>query len=664
MASGLDFDPERFERQSFELVRRGFEPSAVQRELQRAAAAVRELQRQVESLGGQLRAAQSSDTEPLEARRVAEALGAEATKVLDAAHAAAVERAERAEREAEAVREEAIAAADAIRAEAEAERERILEEAAREAEAVAEDGRLRGREMVNEAQVVRERMLGDLARKRQTGRAQVEQLRAGRDRLLESLSIAQASLDTAMKDLVESVPEARAAAERAGIRISNEPTPSAEVMEAEIESARLVGHPLIEGIPGPGVVDEPASPDPTFITAEMEALTHVDAALEAESRGVFDQDEADEADAEAESDGADAEAESESDVGDAEAESAGADAEPESDEADAEPESDGADAEPESDEADAETDMADLEAVEDVETVDEDDVESPAGSGEDVDDEADPPEPTDADAKVATPADDIFARLRENQASDDENDPGPDEVPPAEPENTAEPANEPDGVSDITDEAGPSDDDESPVVDPDAEVVQRTVSTALRAVKKVLVEEQGILLDGIRQHGAGAISSVVEDEDAHADPYESAAEPALVALAEALGGTGDSAILDVGCAQLRAVALLPVRRRLLEACEASDDADELTDIVRGLYRETRARRLPSAVAAAVTAVRGAVALATASGQVRWQIDPAGPCGADCADNALAGAIEAGSPFPTGALHPPTDSSCTCWLVAI
>ena len=30
--------------------------------------------------------------------------------------------------------------------------------------------------MVNEAQAVRERMLSDLARKRQTGRAQVEQL--------------------------------------------------------------------------------------------------------------------------------------------------------------------------------------------------------------------------------------------------------------------------------------------------------------------------------------------------------------------------------------------------------------------------------------------------------------------------------------------------------
>ena len=48
------------------------------------------------------------------------------------------------------------------------------------------------------------------------GWQQVEQLRAGRDRLLEALSVAQASLDTAMKDLIDSVPEARSAAERAG----------------------------------------------------------------------------------------------------------------------------------------------------------------------------------------------------------------------------------------------------------------------------------------------------------------------------------------------------------------------------------------------------------------------------------------------------------------
>ena len=114
-------------------------------------------------------------------------------QVLEAAHAAAAERAERAEREAEAIRAEALAAADTTRAEAIAAREETLATAERDAEEVAEEGRQRGRDMVNEAQAVRRRMLSDPARKRQTGRAQVEQL-AGRDRLLESLTIARSLL--------------------------------------------------------------------------------------------------------------------------------------------------------------------------------------------------------------------------------------------------------------------------------------------------------------------------------------------------------------------------------------------------------------------------------------------------------------------------------------
>lgn len=584
MASGHDFDPENFERQSFELVRRGFEPLAVQRELQRAAGVVRDLHRQMESLERELRAVQSVEPEPLEARRVAEALGAEATQVLDAAHAAAAERAERAEREAEAVRAEAIAAADAIRVEANADREEILAEAAREAEAVAEDGRRRGRDMVNEAQVVRERMLGDLARKRQTGRAQVEQLRAGRDRLLESLSIAQASLDTAMKDLVDSVPEARSAAERAGIRIANEPTPTVEVMEAEIEAARLVGHPLVEGVPEPGVDDAPESPDPAFITAEMEALTLVDAALEA------DADEGDVPDL---------------NVGETDATHDGDAGEPvdETNESEADGGSvfdqDGVD-EPAELETDPETDR-DPDPVADV------DVSDPPGDA-DVESST---EPDGADAELATPADDIFARLREQQASEDD-----DADVALDDESISEPAPAAEVTSETEVRTANSGDEESSGADPDAELLERAMSTAVRAVKKVLVEEQGTLLDGIRRSGGDAIAVVVADEDAHAEPYESAAEPALIELAEALGGTGDVSTLEVGFEQIRAVALAPVRQRLLEVAEASDDADELSDSVRGLYRESRSRRLPSAINAAVAAVRGAVAISTGSGDLR------------------------------------------------
>ena len=67
---------------------------------------------------------------------------------------------------------------------------------------------------------------------------------------------------------------------------------------------------------------------------------------------------------------------------------------------------------------------------------------------------------------------------------------------------------------------------------------------------------------------------------------------------------GDADTRRQGYEQLRSVALDPVRSRLLEVAEHTDDADELSDTVRGLYRESRSRRLPMAAAAAVSAVIG------------------------------------------------------------
>ena len=200
------------------------------------------------------------------------------------------------------------------------------------------------------------------------------------------------------------------------------------------------------------------------------------------------------------------------------------------------------------------------------------------------------------------------------------------------------------------------------VLDPHADAVDRAVSGAVRAAKKVLVDEQGTLLDGIRVDGAAAVTAVIEDEDAHAAPYEEAVEPALRELIEELGGAPDAVSHGIG--QVRTVALAPVRRRLREVVETSDDPGDLTDTVRGLYRESRSRRLPAAVAAAVASVRGAVAVGLATGDVRWQVDPAGSCGPDCADNAAAGPRAAGTPFPSGAVHPPTEPGCTCRLVEL
>lgn len=519
MTDGASLDPSELEQASFELVRRGFDPLPVQRTLQHAAAVIRDLRRERDVLAARVAEVEAVLAEPLEAHRVAEALGAEATQVLEAAHAAAAERAERAEREAEAIRAEALAAADTTRAEAIAAREETLAAAERDAEEVAEEGRQRGRDMVNEAQAVRERMLSDLARKRQTGRAQVEQLRAGRDRLLESLAIAQQSLDAAMKDLVDSVPEARAAAERAGLRIANEPTPTVETMEAEIEAARLVGHPLVDGIAAPGSAgDLDDEPDPAFVTAEMEALTHVDKALEPSN----------------------------------EAESAA------SQDADGDEGVDG-----EHDEPSEPDDSPPAEATESEPS--EPEVDEPAATGDAVDD--------------------LFARLRGDRNDDPEVE--SEEASPSDAESEPEPEAE--------QEAAVS-------TDPNQALRARAESVATRALKKVLVEEQSTLLDGVRRSGSEAIAVVVADADAHAAPYESAIDAAFDEIIEAVGG--DAGSRQAGYEQLRSVALDPVRSRLLEVAERTNDADELSDTVRGLYRESRSRRLPMAAAAAVSAVIG------------------------------------------------------------
>ncbi len=271
MDADAPLDPARLENLALPTARRGLEPAAVREALGAAAAEIRRLRALVGDLETQLAPLRELTAGELEARRVAAALGAEAAQVLESAHRAAAERTDRAEREAEGVLAEARAEADRVRGEADA-----------EADAIVGDGRRLGRELVTEAQAVRERLFGDLARRRHSARIQLEQLRAGRDRLLEALVVAQEALDRSVAELVAAVPDAQALAERAGLRVASEPEPTADTIEAEIESARLVGHPLVEGIEvpdsGPYQLDLPPEPAPEL--APEETPERADAAPE------------------------------------------------------------------------------------------------------------------------------------------------------------------------------------------------------------------------------------------------------------------------------------------------------------------------------------------------------------------------------------------------
>ena len=238
-------DPDDVIKRSFSTVRRGADPLEVQRYLLELASQLRAGREREAELASQLREAEQRATpiDQLDPSRLTALLGEETARVLDAARAAAAEirskaeenvarmvreardeaqqmrndaetvllrRTEEAEAEvarirasADGVREQAERDAEGIRAtgtaareQAEVEAQRIRDEAAStlgqaevDAAARVEEGRLEGREMVAEAQRVRQRMLDDLARRRKLMRQQIEQLQAGRDRLAAAYEV-------------------------------------------------------------------------------------------------------------------------------------------------------------------------------------------------------------------------------------------------------------------------------------------------------------------------------------------------------------------------------------------------------------------------------------------------------------------------------------------
>jgi hypothetical protein len=126
-----------------------------------------------------------------------------------------------------------------------------LSTARAEGNAELDQARRRGRDMVNEAQLVRRRILEDLVRRRKVLRRQIEQLRVGRERLLEAYEVVGQTVEEATAELGVSLVAATAAAERAGRRLGPDDQVTDEdlhAMEAEINAARAAGLPILDPI--------------------------------------------------------------------------------------------------------------------------------------------------------------------------------------------------------------------------------------------------------------------------------------------------------------------------------------------------------------------------------------------------------------------------------
>ena len=233
--------PEEVAHRGFPTAFRGFETGEVRAYLQRVATELRASTARERELHRRLADAEHRAAHPvIEGEALTRALGEEMGRILASAHQAAADLKSRAEDNAARILREAHEQAQRIRAAAElvlaerteeadaqaaeirraaaAEAAGVVERARREADEATAQAETRGRQVVQEAQAARARVLGDLTRRRRLMQMQVEQLRAGRERLLEVYRTVRRTTDEVADELQRAEGEAREAAAAAGDR--------------------------------------------------------------------------------------------------------------------------------------------------------------------------------------------------------------------------------------------------------------------------------------------------------------------------------------------------------------------------------------------------------------------------------------------------------------
>ena len=86
-------------------------------------------------------------------------------------------------------------------------------------------------------------------------------------------------------------------------------------------------------------------------------------------------------------------------------------------------------------------------------------------------------------------------------------------------------------------------------------------------------------------------------------------------------------------------------------------------VVRAVYRAWKNQRIDEHLddVALVAFGRGALVALVPGTPICWSVDPNGPDCPDAEDNALAGTVSAGDPFPTDHVCAPAHEGCRCML---
>jgi DivIVA domain-containing protein len=276
ISSSSSLSPDEVARHTFGAVRRGFDPGEVRTYLDHVADALRVAAEREIELRHQLAEAEHRAANPvLDEATLTSALGQETARVLQSAHNASHEMVTKAEAEAGRLLTEAqdeIARAEGRAEQALAERTAQAEASVTEyrqrthdeSEAMMNQARSECREMIEEAQALRSRVLADLSKRRKVLHAQIEQLRAGREHLAETVRGVRRTVDGIADELFRAEDEARLAAEAAGREAIARPYQGTPEEEAAVL--------LAEGAGGPGLADLGVGDDlPTFGADPAEA---------------------------------------------------------------------------------------------------------------------------------------------------------------------------------------------------------------------------------------------------------------------------------------------------------------------------------------------------------------------------------------------------------
>lgn len=632
---------------SFTVARRGYDQAEVRDFLRMVSAELARLQERERFLESELKAMQTrgmSSPGMLDEEVVTALLGEEAARVLGAAREASSQIRQRAEENATRLVKEAASDAARLREEAELEAVRRRDDAAADAEAEIELAKQQGREMVNEAREYREKVLSELARRRELARAQIEQLVANRDRLLNAFERARLATDDVMTGLVsvdDDLP-------REFVNLAPTTGPVAPVvLNAPVvqmfdrEKHDLVEEPAAEVEEVVVHADAVAADDvdvveiPEDITS-VEEMTIAEATTVVEVAAVVPTDEVVGVDKVVIVD----------DVVD----------------------------EPISEVPAPVTEIANEEPSNVVSLFGKDRARPEPTKVNPEHPSVDRTISTDQPADEApTPArdhvDDIFARLRASSVSKPTEGSVVDARKKADvkKDDTAKGVKAP-IVQAISDESAFA---------RRSEALAPIVTKMSRKLKRVLADEENEVLEYLRaKKPVMKLESMCSRIDTHVTKYVDAiVEEAMAAgRAGADAASGDAKkspskadVVPHVAESVKTLLVAPLREKLSAALAAhATDKEGAAKAIRGVYRQWKSTNIDEHIddVACLAYGRGMYVTFAPGTQVCWMVDPSGPACADAEDNSLAGCVVLGNEFPTGHAAPLAHAGCRCLLAPV